>query len=357
MVVSDAAIDQGFFSTKLTYGEGASHTGTVILTDVFPSWAVRTASAEAMGKSKQFGATQHDGVTVEVEGQSYFVGKSSMRATNALGGTRVAHENYSLSPEYKALFLGALYYIAQHHKIGGSLTIERLCLGLPIATFFSHRERVEAMATGAHEVPSPKDPSKTIKVHVKRVIVIGQPQGAAINFALQPDAKMKTRRVVVLDMGGGTFDWFFMDRMHPNFNRSGAAPLGVWSCVNAICDAIDEKFKSAPGALERINDALIEGAESFEVDGRDFAVKDYWSAAQHIIDAAVSEMEKSVGNLIEVDRFLLTGGGAALLVKSANSNNSPLHSQRRKFVIGKDPVFANVTGFHQTAQMAELVDE
>ncbi len=350
-VLAEAAIDLGFFSTKLTYGEGSNRSGSVILTDIFPSWAVRSSEFEAMGKSKQLGSMCHDGATVVVDGMPYFVGKSSLLATSSVGGLRIAHDNYSQSPQYKAIFLGALFYIAKHHKAGGSLTIERLCVGLPITTFFSHKDDLEKLAVGTHLIPNPIDQTQKLKVHIKQAIVIGQPQGAAMNFGLNLGEKLDKDRIVVLDMGGGTFDWFFLDCLHPNFNRSGAAQLGVLSCVHAICEQLDPKYKTAPLCVERINQALTEDASVLRLDGREHEMSSLWPAVQHVLHQAIGEMAKSVGNFVEVDRFLFTGGGASLLERAAKSKNSALAGEQRKFVIDKEPVFANVIGFHKCAQL------
>ena len=42
-VITAAGIDLGFYSTKFTYGESLSHTGTQILADQFPSLAPQMA--------------------------------------------------------------------------------------------------------------------------------------------------------------------------------------------------------------------------------------------------------------------------------------------------------------------------
>lgn len=352
-VLPEAAIDQGFFSTKIAFSTSTGKSGSVINTDQFPSWAVGSSEYATSFRTQAItGEMAHDGATVDVDGQRYFVGKSALRASTSAGGQRTAHENYSRSPQYRALFLGALYYISKHHKVSGSLTINCLCLGLPVVTYFTHKDDLRSMAMGTHEIPSPVDSGQSIKVHIKEVIVISQPQGAALNFGFKNGKRLDQDRIVVLDMGGGTFDWFFLDRLTPNFIRSGATQLGVLSCVNAICDSLDPKYKSAPLVIERINDALIEGSATVRVDGYELKMDALWPAAKHILDAALAEMAKNVGNLVEVDSFLFTGGGASLLHIASKLANSSLCSQQRKFVLDETPVYSNVCGFYRVAELS-----
>jgi plasmid segregation protein ParM len=349
--IPEAGIDVGFFSTKLTVGTVKDGVGAVILTDLFPSWAVRTSTATTIGQGSQLGFKSVDGVTIEVEGMQYFVGKSALNASSGVDMERSPNENYSQTPEYRALFLGALYYIAEHHKVNGSLTIESLCVGLPVATFSNYRKELALMSSGTHTIPCPSDHSKSIKVHIKKCNPVIQPQGAAISYALINGTRMGERRVVVLDIGGGTIDWFFLDEFVPNMSRSGATQMGVLSCVKAICDQIDSNFVSDPLILDRVNKTLIKNLDLLEVDGRMFPMKDLWPSAQAVLIRALNEMAKSVGNFRAVDRFIFTGGGANILAKAAVAETSVLADQERKFVVDKDPVFSNVRGFHVMAQL------
>lgn len=351
-ILPEAAIDVGFSSTKFTYGTGTDRSGTVILADLFPSHAVLTSESSGPSKSEQLGGATPDGVIVEVEGAQYFVGKSVLQASSGVGNMRLAFVGYSETPQYRAMFLGALYYIAKHKQASVTMTIERLCLGLPVGAFFGYREHLQKMAEGIHEIPSPMDPSKTIKVNVKNAIVVSQPQGAAMNYGLKLGKNMEQDRVVVLDLGGGTFDWFFLDRLMPNFKRSGDAKMGVLSCIRAVCDKLNPAYANAPLVGERINDALVKDEKTLRVDGYEYEMSTLWPAALHVLDSGLVEMAKSVGNFSEVDSFLFAGGGAKLLQRAALQNKSPIAGEQRKFVIDKDPVFSNVLGFHQLAQLA-----
>lgn len=352
IVLTEAAVDLGFFSTKLTNGVTSSRNGSTIVTDIFPSFAVRASDHSSISRINGAGFGTVDGVTVEVYDASYFVGKSALKATSGVPIERLPNENYSKTAEYRALFLGALYYMCKHHKVTGSLTIERLCVGLPVATYFSHKALLEKETVGTHVVPCPSDHTKTIKVHVKACIVISQPQGAALNYSLKDGIGVDKKRIVVLDLGGGTFDWFFLDKFAPNFQRSGGTQMGVLTGVRAICKNLDPSYSSSPLIVDRINEALVNGDEQLEVDGKQWPMTDLWPMARSVFLGAIYEMTKSVGNLREVDHFVFSGGGAELLEKAARSESSVLAGQERKFVVDKDPVFSIVKGFHAMAQMA-----
>lgn len=349
-VLKFAAIDQGFFSTKIAYGTSTSTTGQVIDTDQFPSWSVNGLDFAKNSQTSNFGSNI-DGATVVVDGQRYFVGKSALQASTREGGQRIAHGNYSRSPEYRALFLGALFYICKRREVTGSLTINTLALGLPVSTFFAMKDELAAMAKGTHEIPSPNGDGSNMKVHIKEVHVVCQPMGAALNYAYNRGERLNNDRIVVLDMGGGTFDWFFLDRLTANYNRSNAAQLGVLSCVTAICDHLDAKYKSAPLVIDRINDALVSDAKTVRIDGYVHKMEDLWPVATRVLHSAVSEMAKSVGNFVEVDAFLFTGGGAELLLKASKEKGSSLVDEERKFAVDSNPVYSNVCGFYRLAEM------
>jgi PRTRC genetic system protein D len=351
IVLPEAAVDLGFFSTKLTNGMSSDRNGAVTLTDIFPSFAVRANDPHAIARINGAGFGAFDGATVVVDGTSYFVGKSVLQATSGVPIERSPSENYSRTAEYQALFLGA-HYMAKHHKVDGSLTIERICVGLPVATYFSHKASLEAQTIGTHIVPSPSDHSKSVKVHVKSCIVVSQPQGAALNYCLQLGRNVDKKRIVVLDLGGGTFDWFFLDKFSPNFQRSGGTQMGVLTGVRAICRHLDPAYSSSPLIMDQVNEALIDGEVELAVDGNKWPMADLWPLAQSVFVGAIHEMSKSVGNFREVDHFVFSGGGAAVLAKAARSEHSVILDQARKFVVDADPVFAIVKGFHAMAQMA-----
>ncbi|MBK6594616.1 MAG: hypothetical protein IPG23_19015 [Burkholderiales bacterium] len=179
IVLDSIGIDQGFFATKFTYSKGMDRSGSVIFADSFPSWAVRSSNSDVDSAPMQHSDREHDGVTVLVDGASYFVGKTALLASSSTGGLRIAYDHYVDSPDYKALFLGALFYISKHHKVSGSLTIERLGLGLPVNSLFQSKDKLMHMALGTHEVPCPRIYQGASRFLLKKFL-------SSVNLRVQP---------------------------------------------------------------------------------------------------------------------------------------------------------------------------
>jgi plasmid segregation protein ParM len=292
-------------------------------------------------------ATQHDGVLLELDGVGYFVGKSSPHLVDGRGGLRAATTDYSETPSYKALLLGALYYIAKKKGATGSLTIQQLTLGLPLSTVFTHATRLKKMAQGEHTLPCPSGKG-TIMVYVKNVVVVAQPQGALTSLARKLGKSITKERVLVLDMGGGTFDWFVADGMRPNYLLSGAAPMGVLACASAICDKLDPNYKSDTAVMAKVDKALRERSPSVRITGQDLDMAALWPVAENVLKSAIDQMMKKVGSLAGMDHILLTGGGAELLFRCVPST---LRRYESIITVDSDPLYSNVRGFHLIAQM------
>lgn len=347
-VIPSEAIDIGFFSTKVTLGRGKGSIASEIATLAFPSLAPRL---NANTDRHLPGTAELDGVSVTVKGMKYFVGPSSTHMMDSRGGTRSNNQSYCLTDSYKALFLGSLYYIAQKHHCDGSLTIQQLVMGLPLNTVFDHANSVIAMASGDHTIPSPVDKGKTIKVHVKSVTVVAQPQGAIINYAHNAGKSRiePNQNLLVLDMGGGTFDWFVCNGAFlPNYNLCGAAPIGSLNCAAVICDQIDPTFKESAVAVQRIDSALRENDESFSIGGKKYMMKTYWPFVEDLLSHAIGQMTNQVGNLGLYDHILLTGGGAGILKRASQSI---FKEQLEAAILDADPVFSNVKGFFEIAEL------
>lgn len=349
LVMPAAGIDVGFFSTKFSLGTSLTPSGTEILVDQFPSMApCLSGPVQALT-----GMAKHDGVLISIGGVNYFVGKSSPDLVNGRGGLREAIPNYSETPEYKALFMGALHYIAKQKKVAGSLTINYLTLGLPLSTVSTHSKALKAFAEAEHCIPSPVNPDEEIRVRIKNVMVVSQPQGALMNLNNKLGESVKNARVLVLDMGGGTFDWFVTDSLRPQDERCGAAPMGVLACASAVCDKIDPKHKSNPDVMGDIDRAMREDLPTVFVSGEEIELSGLWPAAENILRSALDQMQKKVGKLDGMKHILLTGGGAKLLEKFVP--NSILSDLSKAIQMDSDPISANVRGFHQISEMCAQI--
>ena len=346
-VIPAAGIDIGFYSTKFTYGESLSHTGTQILADQFPSLAPQMAHKRLPHLPT---SAALDGAVVSIDKVDYFVGKDVLSMVGAAGGVRAASDNYCQTPTYRALLLGAFYYMAQQNEVTGSLVIDYLTMGLPLTTVFSHNQFVKDMALGENTIPCPGHPGRTIKVIVNNVTVIAQPQGAMVNYTNGLSSPVKpNEKALVLDMGGGTFDWFVCNgKFQPNYSLCGAAPIGVLACAGAICERIKPGLRADPSTLDKVDLALRNGDKTVRITGVDYPLADYWQFGSSLIEQALDQMQKQVGNLVGFDHILLTGGGANLLAMVVKST---LTNYARITVRDDDPVLSNVLGFHAVSKM------
>lgn len=341
-------IDVGFHSTKFTTGrvsEGVSK--DAIPTDQFPSVA-----PEVIGRSGgPSGTAPTDGVRILVDGVTHFVGKDTLLEAGGSWMTAVT-PGYSESTSYKALFKGALYSIAKTNDARGDVEIDTVVGGLPMASYADHKSKLEAFMAGEHEIPSPMAPDKTVTVRVKRAKVLGQPQGALINHQLSKGvAFAKDQLTLVLDLGGGTFDWFVAKEAKGSRSRSGSVPIGALACAKAVCKQIRDGLQDNPDVVYRMDEALRTGAESVSISGQRYKMADYSQAVSNILTRALNSMNDTAGNLSGMDAILFTGGGAKLLHKVALSH---LGEYNRVFATDGDTMVSNVRGFHFWAE--HLID-
>jgi len=341
-----AGIDIGFFSTKYSLGESLGPSGSEIVVDQFHSIAAQLARPELQHLPN---SAELDAAVVSVNGVPYGVGKSVLSLLGATGQVRASSQDYCKSPAYHALFLGALHYIAKGLGCSGDLVIETLTMGLPLNTVYDHAEFVQQLATGEHVVPSPGRQTSNMKVIVKNVIVIAQPQGAIVNYTNGLDRKVKAEEMcLVLDMGGGTFDWFVCTGdFAPDYERCGATNTGALACANTVCDSIKPGLKEDARTVSKIDRALRMGESSVSIAGHVHELATYWPMVSATLHKAITQMRNQVGRLEGFDHILLTGGGATILEKVFLDDHKEFSNIT---ALDVEPVFSNVKGFHRIAQ-------
>ena len=122
------ALDIGYFSVK---GASRREKNDTIKAFQFPSQCSHVSSVH----KTSMGMAALSGANVTVNGAEYFVGKDVVLQTSARQ-TRAITENYADSPEYKALFLGGLYYFLSDYagELRGKNEVEirRMVAGLPM---------------------------------------------------------------------------------------------------------------------------------------------------------------------------------------------------------------------------------
>lgn len=311
----------------------------------FPSQCSQVSSAQ----KTTIGMSALSGANVQVNGSTYFVGQDVVLQTSARQ-TRAITENYADSPEYKALFLGGLYYFLRDYahelKDKKEVEIRRLVAGLPLNTWNTHADKVRTLFEGKHIVPSPFGDGD-FTVHIKSANVIPQPQGAMVSTGArrgnQDQDNFFNQNMLVLDMGGGTFDWFLVNKRKILHNRSGAYQKGVLTCVNIVCDRIKHGIKDDPLVVERVDEAIREETPEILLGGKTYRMADYMPIVDSVLTECLNSMRNAVLSLESIDLIIFTGGGGKRLHHVASQM---LPDQASIMTLDADPVFSNVRGFY-----------
>lgn len=150
--------------------------------------------------------------------------------------------------------------------ISGPLLVQELVVGLPLSTIYTHADALQAMAQGTHTIPCPGAVDRTTTVEVEIAAVVAQPHGALISHVVQRHGSgLPTEgNTLVLDMWGGTFDWFVSRGIVPNYQRCGAVAIGVLACSTAVCKSIKAGLQDAPEIVARLDKALPESADTVD---------------------------------------------------------------------------------------------
>ena len=154
-------MDIGYSNLKIVAG---SVDLAPLIVDIMPVGAepVDEASKNIWGKN--------NGIEVMVDGRGYIAG---IEPDQLASGSRILHEDYSASAEYRALFYAAL-------KKTGRDQIDCLVTGLPVSHFKNEEMRtvLEKRLCGTHEI------SPGQNVCVKEVKVLPQPAGSYFDVVM-----------------------------------------------------------------------------------------------------------------------------------------------------------------------------
>jgi len=260
LTIPAAAVDVGYFSNKFVLGShraDSRHNELVCdsFVSVCPSVLTGNQSSESYG-----GIKEAEGICVKVDNVQYFVGRdANLRGDSA--DTRAVLPNYAASSEYRALVKGALYYIAMHNLKNypniNKLDINVMGCGLPMTTIDSAQPDVLRAVNGIHNLPPLPGRSVDLVVNVKATMIIPQPQGALINYSTMSGSSGAIEdNLLVVDMGGGTLDWFMTVNRKRSVERSGAHQIGMLQAVRSVCESIRPGLGRDAIIVERVDKAL-----------------------------------------------------------------------------------------------------
>ena len=291
----------------------------------FPSLAPKHT-----GKDFSMGLLQkRDTVVVDLEGTEYEVGPDSSDLDTG-GSTRNLNDNYIYTEQYKAVFLGGLYY-------SGEKEIDLLVLGLPISGMDKAADLVK-LATGTHKI------NEDNTVIVKNVIVLPQPLGGLYHCLSLKDIEelknIKNETNLIIDPGFLTFDFLLTNGLKIIDNKSDASDGGVSKILRSISNTISKKFDIKYDNLNAIDKGLIN--KEMKVKGKKEDLMEHIKATKSIIEGSVNYMRNMVGNGSDIDNIILLGGGSDVFKKTIENQYKD-----HNIISIENPQTANVRGFYE----------
>ncbi len=321
------ALDVGFGNTKfVTATDGA----TSIECSHFPSLAypsVGDQTHELMGGRRKT-------VAIPIGDLFYEVGPEVQLAADNFRPNNL-NDRYTDTPEYLALMRGALHYMRVP-------AIDLLVVGLPVATFRTHKVALEKLATGVHDVGRGKT------VEVRKALAVAQPQGALVHFAASSNKldKLSKETSLVIDVGSRTFDWLVARGTRLVTRRSHSVNRGTFDVVQKIASEISLDIRSEYRDLDAVDTALRTG-KPLTIFQAPYPLDKLKPIVQGVAHQAVQAMLQLVGDLHSLDNVILAGGGAHLFRKAIREALPQLKVKELS-----DAIYANVRGFQLAGQDA-----
>ncbi len=314
------AVDIGFGSIKLVMLRAP---GSDIHCKLFPSLAPLSTSLDLSGGGV---IARRDTVVVPVDGNTYEVGPDVELALNT-HASRILHQDFLQTPEYLALFRGALSYMKTDR-------IDLLVVGLPVSLLSTKAGYLKQRLEGVHPVADEKT------VTVSRALVLAQPLGGFIHYSMTYGlySQLREAKNLVIDPGFFTVDWVLSRGIQPIPARCGSFAGGMHAVLRRLAQVISDKYQVNFDDYAALDRALR--GEKLRLFGNDVAVEKYIPQAKPVVEEAVNAIVNSVGDGRDIDSIVLVGGGAPFF-RAAIEHRFPSH---RVWLV-PDPVFSNVKGF------------
>ncbi|MGE3342279.1 MAG: ParM/StbA family protein [Vicinamibacterales bacterium] len=324
--ISAVGIDVGNSHTKLAWGNSV---------EKFPSVATRHVGTEVEDGSYVVTVKDHAGFP-----HRYLVGKDAIYSRD-LSAQGVARD-YCKTDQYKALFLGALHRVVAAHSHAGrptSATITSMVVGLPMANYAVDKAFLLNLSLGRHEL---NFGGTAVQLDVKDVLVVPQPAGAAFFHHLRKILTGRMHVDLVLDMGGGTFDWAVLSGGIPEFPRCSSNLQAMHACTREVMLQISPgTVDSDPWALSELSIALGTGAPSYTHNGRAVRLEPLMPHVDRIVNSALTNMENGIKSFAGIKHIVVTGGGSRVLLPAVKKR----YPDMTIVCDVEDPMTTNVRGY------------
>lgn len=265
---------------------------------------------------------------VDVDGTQYEVGPDSADL-DTTDSSRNLNDQYIHTEQYRAVFYGALAYIAEPK-------IDLLVVGLPLNGMHL-APKLKAMMTGVHKI------NANNTVEVVDTLVLPQPLGGLYYcFSLSktnPDLEFLREEVsLVIDPGFLTFDFLLANGEKLVDNRSGAYSGGVSKVLRALADSISAKHGIRYENLSALDTGLRR--RKIRINGVVEELEPHIRNARATVEAAVNYMRNIVGPGTDIDHIILLGGGGHIFKRTIEQ----FYPQHKVHML-EDAQLANVKGF------------
>ncbi len=322
-------IDIGFGFTKATNGRAS-----LVFKSIF-------GEASEIQFRERFlenaGSEEH--LHIETDKGSFFVGELAERQSNV--------RSFTLDQDQLISGFAEIMSLAALARLGERNRPLRVVTGLPISYYRRHREELARLLTGKHALKCfdlAGTPSDTV-VNVTHVRVIPQPFGTLFHLALNNHAEIGDRRFVhekigIIDIGFRTCDFTIADRTRYSERGSRTSESGMAKAYALIAAHLRE-LTGVNVELYRLYDAVAAG--TIKIRGRPIGLEEITAEVLGKLAAAIaSDAERLWADDWDIDRIVLSGGGAAVLAPHLK----PLLQGE---VLGLDPAadprLANVLGY------------
>jgi plasmid segregation protein ParM len=329
-------LDVGYGNTKAVYSTEAGVEHNLVL----PSVAHEILDLDHHKEMIATGKT--DQVLVEVEGRHFTVGPSA-----AVFG-RTLHDNYILTPQYRALVIAALY--AAFEELGDATdTVDALVVGLPVYSFSRMKDQLREQMLKPFPVPMPPALrgrlGASITVQARSVRVMPQPVGAVTDWRSRLTAPIVPQDIVtVCDPGYKTFDWFSMRGSVVVPELSGAFDGGVSELLKDVSVAITREHPNALLDIQTIEEGMERGTLTMVGIGRiDFEpFRPLLGKGARVIVRRMADMLQRAQQekKTRIDHLVLAGGGATSFEASVREVFSGF-----QLTVMPRPVLSNARGF------------
>jgi plasmid segregation protein ParM len=222
----------------------------------------------------------------------------------------------------------------------------RIVTGLPVA-FYDDKQIVIDRLIGEHRVR--RDGRNRQTITVTGVRVVPEPYGCLFdqlwdNRGVTRDAEMATAHVGIIDIGGKTTNLLSVHRITEIARQTSSISAGAWDVVRSVREWLHTHLPGLEPRDHALVRAIIAGTIHYRGEAVDLTAVVAGPAA-HLAARVVSEASQLWDGAVDIDRILITGGGALLVGKHIAAHPEFPHAH-----IVDDPILTNARGFWKYAR-------